>query len=116
MKNKKGLTVLELMMMIAIMGIILAIAIPNMLVALEKGRFNAMRETGEIMDGFVLINATFVSKGFANLPEPYDKNCYNGYAYLVGAEKVQLQAGDKIQVVMRKKGPRYNLVSFWKKL
>ncbi|KAB7667342.1 prepilin-type N-terminal cleavage/methylation domain-containing protein [Bacillus sp. B1-b2] len=52
-KNEKGLTLIELLAVIVILGIIAAIAIPSIANIIEKSRFDAIKA-----DGIQVINAT----------------------------------------------------------
>jgi general secretion pathway protein G len=65
----KGFTLIELLIVIAIIGIVAAIAIPNLLVAFHKGKQKAtmgdMRTIGTAIDSYITDN--FFAPGFGSI-------------------------------------------------
>ncbi|MCP5105980.1 MAG: prepilin-type N-terminal cleavage/methylation domain-containing protein [bacterium] len=82
MKNKKGFTLVELLIVIAIIGIVAAIAVPNLLTALQKGKQKAtmgdMKTIGGAIEDYMTDNymapggsaETFIS-GLEQYLEPF---------------------------------------------
>jgi general secretion pathway protein G len=80
--NKKGFTLVELLIVIAIIGIVAAIAVPNLLTALQKGKQKAtmgdMKTIGGAIEDYMTDNymapgnaAVATVRGLENYLEPF---------------------------------------------
>src|SRR4029453_12538203 len=62
-RNSKGFTLIELLIVVAIIGIIAAIAIPNLLNAIDRGKQKRtmadMRSIGTALESYSVINSAY---------------------------------------------------------
>lgn len=69
--SKKGFTLIELLIVVAIIGIVAAIAIPNLLVALQKGKQKAtmgdMKSVGTALEVYTTDNSMVPNADLATL-------------------------------------------------
>jgi type II secretion system protein G len=77
--NKKGFTLVELLIVVAIIGIIAAIAIPNLLVALQKGKQKATMGDMKTIGGVIESYAT----DWSQVPQVADLAALNSASWFV---------------------------------
>ena len=89
MRNESGFSLLELMMVVAIMGILTAIALPSYTDYVMRGRLSEAH--GELssmrakLEGFFLDNRTYAGACAAGTVAPLPTGKYFGYACALGA-------------------------------
>ena len=71
MKNNKGFTLVELLAMLLVLGILMAVAIPNMSGILGSQRYNMI-----IADATKMVEAVKTKAAKINLPKPSAGYCY----------------------------------------
>jgi type II secretion system protein G len=109
-RNAKGFTLIELLIVVAIIGIIAAIAIPNLLNAIERGKQKRtmadMRSIGTAIEAY--------SIDFSFYPTASDAGTLAGVLEPVYIKKMPLQDGWRADFDVDSATDQYTIISYAK--